>query len=344
MVKVNRIGKEKSTVSKISKTEQKKLENIIKTSSYFSYLYAKYVLKGAFPEGEESIAKSGYASLNYALLLGRPFIEGENAITANPGFSYKYAKLVLKGRFEAGEDNIKRHIDILVLYFQDINNILKENKRELLNPSDFFPDLGVSDYDSLDLGISNNVPNLVPSWNDFAGALYLFAKYINKGRVPGRYEEYFVFSTKYSFLYARDVVKGEFVCGENAIKKNKLLWNHYMASLSDSIFHKISGNFNLLISKILGKNTNIPASLEDPRKMGQYKYSGGMYKYCVSNIDWIYVDEEKVDCLDTDRPKHSKTFNDFLNNLSNNLSNNEVVENIVSPQDAYIKLLKNARS
>jgi hypothetical protein len=58
-----------------------KYENIIARSSYYSYCYARDILKGQFELGEKQIAKDPYCSYLYACeALGRRFILGERSI------------------------------------------------------------------------------------------------------------------------------------------------------------------------------------------------------------------------------------------------------------------------
>ena len=59
----------------------------------YSYLYARYVLKGRFELGEILIA-------------------------ANPEYSYLYARDILKGRFELGEQAIAGDSDFKKEYFE----------------------------------------------------------------------------------------------------------------------------------------------------------------------------------------------------------------------------------
>ena len=77
------------------------------TDPYWAYFYARYVLNGRFPEGEEAIAKDPQWAYRYAgyVIYGR-FPEGEEAIATSPYFAYLYAKDVIRGRFPEGEEAI----------------------------------------------------------------------------------------------------------------------------------------------------------------------------------------------------------------------------------------------
>ena len=79
------------------------VESVISKDSQYSFRYAMDVLKGPFPDGEESIACSARESLVYAKLIGKRFSLGEPMIATNLDFSYRYSKDVLNGRFPLGE-------------------------------------------------------------------------------------------------------------------------------------------------------------------------------------------------------------------------------------------------
>ncbi len=79
----------------------------IASDPYFAYVYANYVIKGRFPEGEPAIASDPKYALWYArnIINGR-FPEGEKAIASDPHDAYWYAKYIIKGRFPEGEKAI----------------------------------------------------------------------------------------------------------------------------------------------------------------------------------------------------------------------------------------------
>ena len=82
-------------------------ERKIAESPWWSYMYAKMVLKGRFNDGEATIATSGQYSYMYAnfVIKGR-FVQGEQAISMDPRASLSYAQKVVRGRFELGETAI----------------------------------------------------------------------------------------------------------------------------------------------------------------------------------------------------------------------------------------------
>jgi hypothetical protein len=72
------------------------------------YKYAKNIVKGKLNEREEDIiATSAYYSYRYARdILKGPFPKGENIIANSPFHAYVYAEVVLKDRFKKGEEAI----------------------------------------------------------------------------------------------------------------------------------------------------------------------------------------------------------------------------------------------
>ena len=89
--------------------ELKKREKYIAKSAQYSYYYARDILKGPFPLGEEAIAKNSNSAYEYAKdVLKGPFPAAEAAIAKDAVSAYSYAKDVLKGPFPAGEEAIAK--------------------------------------------------------------------------------------------------------------------------------------------------------------------------------------------------------------------------------------------
>ena len=84
-------------------------ESRIAESPWWSYMYAKMVLKGPFLDGEATIATSGHYAYRYAwFVINGRFIQGEEAISQDPRASFFYAQRVIGGRFVLGEATILR--------------------------------------------------------------------------------------------------------------------------------------------------------------------------------------------------------------------------------------------
>jgi hypothetical protein len=96
-------------------------EKIITTDAYFSYCYARDVLKCRFELGEKIITTDAKHSYLYAkYILEDRFELGEKIITTDAYFSYCYARYVLKCRFELGEKIITTDAEYSYLYAKDI--------------------------------------------------------------------------------------------------------------------------------------------------------------------------------------------------------------------------------
>ena len=91
-------------ISSLTNEAWPEAESKIAKSPWWSYQYAKMVLKGRFTEGESVIATSGHYAYLYArfVIKGR-FIEAEPAISLDPRASLLYAQRVIEGRFALGE-------------------------------------------------------------------------------------------------------------------------------------------------------------------------------------------------------------------------------------------------
>jgi len=75
------------------------LELVISKDAYWSYRYARDVIKGKWKLGEPVISQDAFRSYCYAtdVIKGR-FILGESAISKNDEYSYWYSTDVIKGR------------------------------------------------------------------------------------------------------------------------------------------------------------------------------------------------------------------------------------------------------
>ena len=99
--------------------------------AYYAYFYANEVIKGRWIEGEESIKKDPQYACDYAnyVIKGR-WIEGEGSIKNYPEYACDYANEVIKGRWIEGEESIKSST-ALVKYCKFINQRLVEKEHLL---------------------------------------------------------------------------------------------------------------------------------------------------------------------------------------------------------------------
>ena len=74
----------------------KQINTLAKDTKY-AYLYARYILNGPFPLGEDAISKDAWGAFYYARhILKSPFPKGEDAISKDATYAGLYAYSVLK--------------------------------------------------------------------------------------------------------------------------------------------------------------------------------------------------------------------------------------------------------
>ena len=101
--------------------ELKKREKYIATDAKYSYRYARSVLKGPFPAGEEAISKDPDYAYWYAEdVLAAPFPAGELAISKDAFYAFWYARRVLNGPFPTGEAVIAEDGEFSHRYAKDV--------------------------------------------------------------------------------------------------------------------------------------------------------------------------------------------------------------------------------
>lgn len=100
-------------------------EKAISTNSSSSLAYAENVLKGRFRAGEQAIidSRGPNDALNYAIrVIKGPWPEAEDTFASTGMLAYRYAANVLKGRFPKGEKEIAKHAGLVVSYAMVIKN------------------------------------------------------------------------------------------------------------------------------------------------------------------------------------------------------------------------------
>lgn len=95
----------------------------IKKNPALALWYARDIIGGEWPEGEEAIASVGETAYNYSELTGSRFEEGEAAIASflNPALIIKYIKKWLRGGFPKAEEQISLDAEASVEYAKLIN-------------------------------------------------------------------------------------------------------------------------------------------------------------------------------------------------------------------------------
>jgi hypothetical protein len=84
------------------------LERHIATDPKWAYHYARYIIKGRWPEGETVIATDPVNAYLYACMLIKDrWAEAESTIATDPQLAYYYARYVIKDCWpEAGIDKL----------------------------------------------------------------------------------------------------------------------------------------------------------------------------------------------------------------------------------------------
>ena len=98
-----------------------KAENDMLESPYSSYLYARDVIKGRWPEAEPNIINHPSTAVDYAqdIIKGR-WPEAEPGIMEIPNKAFDYAADVIKGRWPEAEPKIARHPRTAANYAIDV--------------------------------------------------------------------------------------------------------------------------------------------------------------------------------------------------------------------------------
>jgi lambda repressor-like predicted transcriptional regulator len=101
-------------------TEVEELVNH-KLAPYWAYWYAKNVIKGPWPKGEDVISQNCEWSFDYAkYVIKVPFPKGEKVISQDAEYSYYYAKNVIKGPWPKGEDAISKNALLSYYYAKNV--------------------------------------------------------------------------------------------------------------------------------------------------------------------------------------------------------------------------------
>lgn len=137
--------------------------------------------------------------------------ELEKIIASDDECSYTYAKSILKGRFILGEKSILQNPEITIKYLVDVLGLSIGS--QVLSP--VIPEETVE-----------SVENIVSTHPE---AAYLYSCLTNKRFEKG--EEAISESAEYSFLYAKNILKGRFEMGEKAISKSDEFCFKYAAGI-----------------------------------------------------------------------------------------------------------------
>lgn len=98
---------------KHNKPKLMKLRGVFARSPTYAFRFAKEIIRGPFPEGEEAIAQDATEAVVYArdILKGR-FPKGEEIIASSGSHALMYARDVLKKPWKKGEPAIMSNIQL----------------------------------------------------------------------------------------------------------------------------------------------------------------------------------------------------------------------------------------
>jgi len=113
--------KELDDIKRIFEEESKQYEKKIIKDPVKAANWARYVIKGRWPEAEPYILKDPYAAVDYAgyVIKGR-WPEAEPMILTHPYAATDYARYVIKGRWPEAEPYILTDLTFAVYYAQSV--------------------------------------------------------------------------------------------------------------------------------------------------------------------------------------------------------------------------------
>ena len=189
----------------------KKAEAAIVSDPSVAYNYARYVIKGRWPEAEKAIVSDPFTAFNYALdvIKGR-WLGAEKAIASNPDVAYNYARYVIKGRWPEAEKAIVSDPSTTFNYAcYVIKGRWPEAEKAIVSDSS-------TAYNYARYVIKGRWPEAEKAIASNPSAAYNYARYVIKGRFPEA-EKAIASNPDVAYNYARYVIKGRFPEAEKAI-------------------------------------------------------------------------------------------------------------------------------
>ncbi len=152
------------------------LEHTIGSDAFWSYKYARNVIKGRWVPGEAAISKDAGYSFWYAeAVIKCRFVLGEAAISKDAEYAERYAKHFIKGRWELGEEAISKDAEYSHYYAK---YVLKSRfilgEPAICKSSEWsfrYAVCAIRDW-------TPELAAMCPAW------LYIYAKDVVKGRLP----------------------------------------------------------------------------------------------------------------------------------------------------------------
>ncbi len=218
--KLNYFRTEHPVLKKFFKEKEK--ENVDINGPAWAYKYAKYAIKGRWPEGEEVIKTDPEQAYWYAkeIIKGR-WPEGEEVFKTDPDWAFKYAKEIIKGRWPEGEEVFKTDPDWAFKYAKEIIKGRWPEGEEIFKTD---PDMALRYAKEV---VGGRWPEGEDTIKTYIGSSIEYANDIIGGRWK-KAEEMAKTDPEWAYYYALDVIKGPWPEGEEVINSDPD-WAYYYA-------------------------------------------------------------------------------------------------------------------
>lgn len=211
-------------------------EDVIATDYTYSYLYASNIIKKRFYKGEKAImSASPDVAYSYAFnIIGGRFPEAEKIIASDAVSAYGYAQHIIKGRFPECEKLMASDPHYAYLYaFNIIKGRFPEGEESIASNSSYAASYAVNFLDgrwpAAEKTILQDLHNPDKKLTTINDALK-YATY--KGRWP-ELEKIMLEDPAYAYAYARDVIRGRWPEAEPIIAKDQYSNRMYTAMIND---------------------------------------------------------------------------------------------------------------
>ena len=184
------------------------------------------ILGEAMTPRQKRIYKDPEKAVRWAIKHGQRFPEAEPYIlkATDPGWSYGYAKEVLKGRWPEAEAAIAKDPLCLGLAYHYALDVIKGRWPEAEEAIAKDPRWA---YRYAQYVVKGRWPEAEPAIATSPAYALNYAKYVIKGRFPEA--EPAIATTPHAYEYAKDVIGGRFPEAEEAIAKNTSVANPHLA-------------------------------------------------------------------------------------------------------------------
>lgn len=199
-------------------------DKLTEEAAGLTYNYAYNEIKGRYDSGESVLAKSPKFAFYYArdVLKGR-FAQGEAAIATEAHYAYLYAFFIFKGPFKQGEDAIAKSPEHSYLYaIHVLKGRFEKGEAAIAKEHE----CNITDY--ANMLIRNKLISLTTAYD----------LCLHNPSLRPIFEHVVAQDAYTSYCYARDVLKGRFELGEDAIAKGCPVYSYEYAKIIKGRFEK----------------------------------------------------------------------------------------------------------